>query len=122
MLTASVHLIPLAIPYQYDRLVIACGSVNATHGVPGLEYCHQLKTVPDAQGIRRRVMENLEKACLPATDAAERKKLLSFVVCGGGPTGVEFASELFDMVNEDVLDCECWATDGYGTQVFLSIC
>lgn len=90
----------------YDRLVIACGSVNATHGVPGLEHCHQLKTVSDAQGIRRHVMDNLEKACLPATDAEERKKLLSFVVCGGGPTGVEFASELFDMVNEDVLDCE----------------
>lgn len=90
----------------YDKLIIACGSVNATHGVPGLENCHQLKTVPDAQAIRRRVMDNLEKACLPGTDERERKRLLSFVVCGGGPTGVEFASELFDMVNEDVLDCE----------------
>lgn len=57
-------------------------------------------------------MGNLEKACLPATDPEERKKLLSFVVCGGGPTGVEFASELFDMVNEDVLDCEWQARLG----------
>ncbi|SGY90194.1 BQ5605_C039g11792 [Microbotryum silenes-dioicae] len=87
----------------YDRLIIACGSVNSTHGVPGLEHCHQLKTVPDAQKIRRRVMDNLEKACLPETEQEERERLLSFVVCGGGPTGVEFASELFDMINEDVL-------------------
>lgn len=88
--------------------MIACGSVNSTHGVPGLENCHQLKTVQDAQGIRRRVMDNLEKAALPSTTEEERRRLLSFVVCGGGPTGVEFASELWEMVNEDVLNCECW--------------
>ncbi|GAA6040145.1 hypothetical protein JCM8097_002052 [Rhodosporidiobolus ruineniae] len=87
----------------YDKLVIACGSTNATHGVPGLENCLQLKTVADAQAIRRRVMDNLEQAALPSTDAEERRKLLSFVVCGGGPTGVEFASELWEMVNEDVI-------------------
>ncbi|GAA5838676.1 hypothetical protein JCM3766R1_001558 [Sporobolomyces carnicolor] len=86
----------------YDKLVIACGSVNSTHGVPGLENCFQLKTVQDAQAIRRRVMDNLEKAALPSVDEEERKRLLSFVVCGGGPTGVEFASELWEMVTEDV--------------------
>ncbi|KAL7344496.1 hypothetical protein BJY59DRAFT_644410 [Rhodotorula toruloides] len=87
----------------YDKLVIACGSVNSTHGVPGLENCFQLKTVQDAQAIRRRVMDNLEKAALPSTEEDERRKLLSFVICGGGPTGVEFASELWEMVNEDVI-------------------
>lgn len=86
----------------YDKLVIACGSVNSTHGVPGLENCFQLKTVQDAQAIRRRVMDNLEKAALPSVDEEERKRLLSFVVCGGGPTGVEFASELWEMVTEDI--------------------
>jgi hypothetical protein len=88
---------------KYDKLVIACGSVNSTHGVPGLENCFQLKTVQDAQAIRRRIMDNLETAALPSTTAAERKRLLSFVVCGGGPTGVEFASEVWEMVNEDVI-------------------
>ena len=39
-----------------DKLVIACGSTSNTHGVKGLEHCFQLKTVPDAQLIRRRVM------------------------------------------------------------------
>lgn len=107
----------------YDKLVIACGSVNSTHGVPGLKNCYQLKTVQDAQAIRRRVMDNLEKAALPSTTEEERKKLLNFVVCGGGPTGVEFASELWEMVNEDVLNCEfllppslsrrsCWPISG----------
>ncbi|GJN87665.1 hypothetical protein Rhopal_000620-T1 [Rhodotorula paludigena] len=87
----------------YDKLVVACGSVNSTHGVPGLENCFQLKTIQDAQAIRRRVMDNLEAAALPSTTEEDRKRLLSFVVCGGGPTGVEFASELWEMVNEDVI-------------------
>ncbi|KAI9637628.1 putative 64 kDa mitochondrial NADH dehydrogenase [Dioszegia hungarica] len=87
----------------YDKLVIAVGSTSNDHGVPGLEHCFQLKTVPDAQGIRRRVMTNLELASLPTTTPEERKRLLSFVVCGGGPTGVEFAAELVDMMAEEVL-------------------
>ena len=39
-----------------DKLVIAVGSTSNDHGVQGLEHCFQLKTVPDAQAIRRRVM------------------------------------------------------------------
>ncbi|ORX38316.1 hypothetical protein BD324DRAFT_620416 [Kockovaella imperatae] len=87
----------------YDKLVIAVGSKSNDHGVKGLEHCYQLKTVPDAQAIRRKIMSNLEKAALPTTTPEERKTLLSFVVCGGGPTGVEFAAELSDMMAEDVL-------------------
>ncbi|WWC90551.1 uncharacterized protein L201_005487 [Kwoniella dendrophila CBS 6074] len=87
----------------YDKLVIACGSTTNNHGVKGLEHCYQLKTVPDAQAIRRKVMANLELASLPTTTPEERKRLLSFVICGGGPTGVEFAAELADMMAEDVL-------------------
>lgn len=45
----------------------------------------------------------MELACLPTTSDEERRRLLSFVVCGGGPTGVEFAAELFDLLNEDLL-------------------
>lgn len=63
----------------------------------------------DAQAIRRRVLgefigipnssrssvrvaDNFEMASLPSTSEEERKRLLSFVVCGGGPTGVETAA------------------------------
>lgn len=40
----------------YDKLVVAVGSSSSTHGVPGLEHCFQLKTIGDAQSIRRRVL------------------------------------------------------------------
>lgn len=86
----------------YDKLVIAVGSVTNPHGVKGLEHCHFLKDIDDARKIRNSVMQNLELACLPTTSDEERKRLLSFVVSGGGPTGVEFAAELFDLLNEDL--------------------
>ncbi|KAL1962909.1 hypothetical protein VTN77DRAFT_9087 [Rasamsonia byssochlamydoides] len=87
----------------YDKLVIAVGSVTNPHGVKGLEHCHFLKTIDHAREIKAKVTENMELACLPTTSDEERKRLLSFVICGGGPTGVEFAAELYDMVNEDLL-------------------
>ena len=69
----------------------------------GLENCNFLKTIDDARRIKNKVLENMEMACLPTTTDEERRRLLSFVVCGGGPTGVEFAAELFDLLNEDLL-------------------
>ncbi|PYI24753.1 NADH-ubiquinone oxidoreductase 64 kDa subunit [Aspergillus japonicus CBS 114.51] len=87
----------------YDKLVIGVGCVTNPHGVKGLENCHFLKTIDDARKIKNQVLENMELACLPTTSDEERRRLLSFVVCGGGPTGVEFAAELFDLLNEDLL-------------------
>ncbi|CAZ80749.1 unnamed protein product [Tuber melanosporum] len=86
----------------YDKLVIGVGSKTRTHGVEGLENVEFLKNVADARKIRSKVIECFERACLPSTTDEERRKLLSFVICGGGPTGVEFAAELFDMLNEDL--------------------
>lgn len=86
----------------YDKLVVAVGANTNTRGVNGLEHVHFLKTIADAKGIRKHIMDNFELACLPTTTDEERKNLLSFVVAGGGPTGVEFASELFDMLQEDL--------------------
>ncbi|KAB8218464.1 hypothetical protein BDV33DRAFT_175360 [Aspergillus novoparasiticus] len=87
----------------YDKLVIGVGCTTNPHGVKGLENCHFLKTIDDARQIKNQVLDNMELACLPTTSDEERKRLLSFVVCGGGPTGVEFAAELFDLLNEDLL-------------------
>ncbi|KAF9189755.1 hypothetical protein BGZ51_009297 [Haplosporangium sp. Z 767] len=87
----------------YDKLIIAVGSETMTHGVEGLEHCNFLKSITDARDIRRKVMENFEKASLPITTDEERRQLLSFVICGGGPTGVEFAAELYDYLNEDLV-------------------
>ncbi|ELU45742.1 NADH dehydrogenase [Rhizoctonia solani AG-1 IA] len=85
----------------YDKLIIAVGSVSAQHGVPGLENCFQLKNIRDAQAIRR--PDNFEIAALPTTSPGERKRLLSFVICGGGPTGVETAAEIYDLCQEDIM-------------------
>ncbi|KJA24998.1 hypothetical protein HYPSUDRAFT_65274 [Hypholoma sublateritium FD-334 SS-4] len=88
----------------YDKLVIAVGSSSSTHGVSGLGNCFQLKTIGDAQSIRRRIMDNFEMASLPTTSAEERKRLLSFVICGGGPTGIETAAEIYDFCQEDIMN------------------
>ena len=87
----------------YDKLIISVGATTNPHGVKGLEHCHFLKTIDDARLIKRKVLNNMEMACLPTTSDEERRRLLSFVISGGGPTGVEFAAELYDMLNEDLL-------------------
>ncbi|KAJ6259290.1 hypothetical protein Dda_6189 [Drechslerella dactyloides] len=87
----------------YDKLIIGVGSKTNTHGVQGLEHCQFLKTIDDARQIRKKAIGNFEKAVLPTTSDEERKRLLSFVVCGGGPTGIEFAAEIYDMLNEDLI-------------------
>lgn len=88
----------------YDKLIVAVGSVTSTHGVPGMENAFHLKELDDARGIRSRILDNLEIASLPTTTPEERSRLLSFVISGGGPTGVETAAEIYDMLNEDVLN------------------
>ncbi|KAJ2890702.1 hypothetical protein IWW38_003989 [Coemansia aciculifera] len=86
----------------YDRLVIGVGAQSITHGATGLEYCHKLKTIHDARSIRQHIMANFEKAVRPTTPQEEKQRLLTFVVCGGGPTGCEFAAELYDFLTEDL--------------------
>ena len=53
--TVGVDGIKRNIYVPYDKLVIAVGSTSTTHGVDGLEHSFQLKTVGDAQAIRRRI-------------------------------------------------------------------
>nr|VDD30789.1 unnamed protein product [Brassica oleracea] len=89
---------------DYDYLVIATGAQSNTFNIPGVEEnCHFLKEVEDAQGIRKKVIDSFEKASLPELSEEERKRILHFVVVGGGPTGVEFAAELHDFVREDLV-------------------
>lgn len=89
---------------DYDYLVIAMGARSNTFNTPGVvENCHFLKEVEDAQRIRRTVIDCFERASLPTLNDEERKRILQFVVVGGGPTGVEFAAELHDFVNEDIV-------------------
>ncbi|KAJ2717214.1 hypothetical protein H4R19_000158 [Coemansia spiralis] len=86
----------------YDRLVVGVGAQSISHGADGLEHCHRLKTVLDARAIRQHIMANFERVMLPTTTNDEKRRLLTFVVCGGGPTGCEFAAELHDFLAEDL--------------------
>lgn len=87
----------------YDILVLSVGCVNNTFGIQGVEeYTTFFKTVEDAARLRLRVSECFERAALPATSREEREKLLSFVIVGGGPTGVEVAAELYDLIESDL--------------------
>ena len=83
--------------YAYDYLLLACGSQHAYFGHDEWEpYAPGLKTLPQATEIRRRVLEAFEHA-EREPDAEPRRRLLTFVVVGGGPTGVELAGAIGEM-------------------------
>ena len=81
----------------YDYLVLACGSKHHYFGHNEWEtFAPGLKTIGQASEIRRRVMEAYEHA-ERTQDPARQKKLLTFVIVGGGPTGVELAGSIGEM-------------------------
>ncbi len=78
----------------FDSLVLALGATSSTHGVPGADgHSFALKTVEDATALRSHIIRMLETAVSTA-DGDERRRALTFVVVGGGFTGVEAAGEL----------------------------
>lgn len=88
---------------DYDIIVIATGETTNTYNIEGVDnYAYFLKEVSDARKIRVKVIDCFENASIPSLSHEEKKKNLTFVVCGGGPTGVEFAAELHDFIEEDV--------------------
>ncbi|KAJ1799721.1 NADH:ubiquinone oxidoreductase, partial [Coemansia sp. RSA 2399] len=88
---------------KYDYLVVGVGGTYNTFGTPGVEkYACFLKEMGDASKIRRRLKDTIEKASFDNISAEERSRLLNIVVVGGGPTGVEFAGELHDLITEDL--------------------
>lgn len=81
----------------YDILVSSFGSTTNTFGIKGVdEYSFTLKTLEDAVVLRNHCIDIFEKAS-QIEDNEERKKLLSFVIVGGGPTGVELAGEFSEL-------------------------
>ena len=88
----------------YDHLVLATG---ATHGYFGHEewsaHAPGLKYVEDAIAIRARVLSAFERA-EATSDPAERARLLTFVICGAGPTGVELAGAIADLARFGLSD------------------
>jgi NADH:ubiquinone reductase (H+-translocating) len=83
---------------EYDALVVALGSVTDFSAVPGMaEHAVGVRTLGDAFYLRNRALSMLEEAANEA-DGDRRDALLTFVVVGGGSTGVEVAAELEDLL------------------------
>lgn len=84
--------------YKYDYLVIACGSEPAFFGIPGMkEYAFTLWSLKDAERINKQIRAMFKKAQYEQ-DSKKRSKMLTFIVGGGGFTGVEMMGELMEWV------------------------
>jgi NADH dehydrogenase len=82
----------------YDYLVVATGSVTHFFGVPGAaEHAFELKSLRQGVALRSHILGCFEEAAL-TPEAAARRRLLNFVIVGGGATGVEFAGALAELV------------------------
>eukprot|EP01031_Cornospumella_fuschlensis_P033367 gene33367-40370_t len=95
-----------AFDLKYDILILAPGSETNTLNVQGVlnnPNVFFLKQLRHARAIRNRLIDCFERASSPSvTSDQERRALLTFLVVGGGPTNVEFASELHDFIAGDV--------------------
>jgi NADH dehydrogenase len=80
----------------YDHLIVATGAEHAYFGNDWACYAPGLKTIDDATYLRRRILLAFERA-ETEPDAEERQRLLTFVVVGGGPTGVEMAGAIAEL-------------------------
>ncbi|HYG60950.1 MAG TPA: FAD-dependent oxidoreductase [Thermoanaerobaculia bacterium] len=99
--TAAVGGERFSLPYDY--LVIAVGATVADYGVPGVqEHALKLYSVEDAQAIRRGILEQFARAEIPGLSVEQIQQRLTFAVCGGGPTGVEAAAEIHDLIHEEL--------------------
>ena len=87
---------------KYDTLVLATGARHAYFGHDEWEpFAPGLKTLEDATSIRRRILLSLEHA-ERETDPKRRAALLTFVIVGGGPTGVELAGAIVELAHQNL--------------------
>ena len=89
---------------DYDYLIVSSGSSHAYFGHDQWEpFAPGLKTLEDAITIRRRILIAFEKA-ERETDPMRQRELLTFVIVGGGPTGVELAGTLAEIARQTLRD------------------
>jgi NADH dehydrogenase len=95
-----VHADPISVPYDY--LVLATGATHSYFGHDEwAEVAPGLKRIEDATRIRRRILIAFEQAEL-TTDEAERARLLTFAIVGGGATGVEMAGAISEVARQSL--------------------
>jgi NADH:ubiquinone reductase (H+-translocating) len=89
------------IEFPYDQLIISLGGMPNFFGIPGVEeHSMTMRGVEDAERVRNRVIERFEEVSLIRDEVPDSK--LTFVVIGGGATGVEVASEIHSLVHENL--------------------
>jgi len=87
-------------PLYYDHLVIALGGVPSTRFIPGMaENAFDVQRLSNAFALRNHLIDTLEQADIE-TNPVEKRRLLTFVVVGGGANGVEVVGEMNDMLVE----------------------
>lgn len=85
-------------PVEYDYLVLAGGSVTNFFGMDSVaNVAFELKDLHDATRLRNHILESFEKASR-CDDLQKQQALMTFVVVGGGPTGVEFSGALSELI------------------------
>lgn len=98
-ITTSPGFRPHAHVIDYDHLVLALGNVTDFRGLRGLpEHALPFKNLADALHLRNHLIRALEEAAIETEDPELRRQLLTFVVAGGGFSGVEVVAELNDFV------------------------
>jgi len=87
---------------SFDYCVLALGSEVNFFGIPGAkEHALTLNSLDDARHIKNRIIESFEQAQITKNEA-EKRRLLRFVIVGGGPTGVELAGEIGDLMQGEL--------------------
>ena len=103
---------------QYDFLVFATGAETNFFGMENVKRnATPMKTLDDALEMRNRMLLQMEKASV-SNDPAEVKKLLTVVIAGGGPTGVEISGMFAEMRN-GILRKEYPELAGKGSEIYL---
>ena len=98
--TASRHVLCDGQTIPYDELIVATGSQNSYFGHDDwARFAPGLKTLHDALDLRARILLAFERACV-TRDPGERERLLTFVLIGAGPTGVEMAGSIAELSRE----------------------
>jgi NADH:ubiquinone reductase (H+-translocating) len=88
---------------NYNYLILSPGSVTQTFGTKGaLEHAIFMREINDAISLRNQVINNFEKAAT-LKDKEKQKELLRFVIVGAGPTGIETATEIQDLIKHILL-------------------
>jgi len=102
----------------YDHLILATGSTSNYFGQAEIEqHAMPMKSIPEALNLRSLILQNLE-AALISSEAQAAKRLLNFIIVGGGPTGVETAGALAEL-KKHVLKNDYPELDIHQVNIFL---